>query len=258
MIWFCRSTIALNLLTADLARCLKSGPHEDEQTDGSGSDSPQKRLGLGLSCMKNTRTEVLISGNKLICTLYSGVFLKIIFLEIFRSSLLKNYIEFIRWAFLSSFYRVTQEGQGVIDRKIMSSVTLLKKVSQNILKPHEVWKYETLLHTLAVGSDRLQCILEMIRDQSFVLHFVWWRNTMLWSNTGGCFAFWTGSCTVCIKMTLELFVQTVKRKKKKKKVKSPVALEWVPKKSYRNTKHLSGNKTKAWCFPVLVYSFQTP
>lgn len=114
------------------------------------------------------------------------------------------------------FYRVTQEGQGVIDRKIMSSVTLLKKVSQNILKPHEVWKYETLLHTLAVGSDRLQCILEMIRDQSFVLHFVWWRNTMLWSNTGGCFAFWTGSCTVCIKMTLELFVQTVKKKKKKK------------------------------------------
>lgn len=36
------------------------------------------------SCMKNTRTEALISGNKLICTLYSGVFLEIIFLEIFR------------------------------------------------------------------------------------------------------------------------------------------------------------------------------
>lgn len=56
---------------------------------------------------------------------------------------------------------------------------------------------------------------------------------------------------------MEVFVWTVKKKKKKKHIsKSPVALERGAKQKVTHTKHLSWNRNKA--FHVLVYSFQTP
>jgi len=63
-------------------------------------------------------------------------------------NVLKNYLEFI--SFFIYIYSETQEGHGVIDRKITSSCTLLHywKKYHKISWTHEVWKYETpLVHT---------------------------------------------------------------------------------------------------------------
>lgn len=160
MIWFLdsvsRCTTVINLLTTDLAWCLKFGPHEEEQTADSGSDSTRSLLGSdlsevrGVAVRKRHEQRYWSVVKKLIYTRNSGFFSEIIFLEILRSSLLKNYIEFISRA-LFFLFRETRVGQGVIDRKIMSSFTVLhywKRYHKNILKSYEVWKYETpLVHT---------------------------------------------------------------------------------------------------------------
>lgn len=61
---------------------------------------------LGQSHAKGKQTELLlISGRKLVCTHNSGLFSEVIFLEILKSSLLMNYIEFIPLFF---FHRETR------------------------------------------------------------------------------------------------------------------------------------------------------
>lgn len=52
---------------------------------------------------------------------------------------------------------------------------------------------------------------------------------------------------------MELFVWTVRGKKKRKKKVSSCT-----KKSYTHKTSVLELKQKAWCFPVLVYSFQIP
>lgn len=182
--------------------------------------------------MKNIQTKQLITGNKLICTLNIGFFP-------FSRMTLNSINEL--FCFVFSFYRVTQEGQSVVDRKIMSSVTLLrkkkKKVSQNILKPYEVWKYETLLHTYCrlrltsvhPGND----LWPELRSPSPPV-------TMIWLNTRRCFAF---------NLILALFAF-----KKKKMFFLSYDFQW---RSSTHTNLWTGIKLKPGAFPLLVHSFQT-
>lgn len=146
---------------------------------------------------------------------------------------------------MTAFYR---EGHGVIDRKItLSCCTQLhywKKVSQNILKSYEVWKYETpLVHTyitahLLSAQTHFSASCEWFTTRA--LFYIILSNIAWWSNTLRIFFFfclWNDSCTACINQkgnNVAFYLDC-----EKKKIQS---LQLSSAKEKLHTKHLSWNR----------------